>query len=126
MSAFYDRMAATALRLIAQFGQAATIKDVTPGTYDEVTGITSDDVPISQSAQLILLDYTLQESGAKYTEGTQVKAGDKKILIAAKGLSWAPKLTSIITADGADWRIVNVKVSSPAGTPLVYEVHGRN
>ncbi|MEH6565562.1 MAG: hypothetical protein V7756_09595 [Halopseudomonas sp.] len=124
--AFYDDMATVALDLISEFGQAATIKDVAPGTYDAITGITSDDVPISQPAQLILLDYTLQESGAKYSEGTQVKAGDKKILIAAKDLSWAPMLTSIITADGADWRIVNLKVSNPAGTPLVYEVHGRN
>jgi hypothetical protein len=124
--AFYDDMATVALDLISEFGQTATIKDVTAGSYDAVTGAGAPDTPIEQPAELILLDYSLQESGAKYAEGTQVKAGDKKILIAAKGLEWAPKLTSIITADGADWRIVNLKVSNPAGTPLVYEIHGRN
>lgn len=125
MSAFYDRMAATALRLITRFGQSATLDDVTPGTYDPVTGETTGDTPITQPCQLILLDYSLQESGAKYAEGSQVLAGDKKILVAAQGLTWAPALTTTVTADGDLWRIVNIKVSNPAGTPLVYELHGR-
>lgn len=123
--AFYDDMATVALDLISEFGQAARFDDVTPGAYDPITGETSGDLPITQPCQLILLDYTLQESGAKYAEGTQVLTGDKKILIAAKGLSWAPALTTTITADGAIWRAVNIKVSNPAGTPLVYEIHGR-
>lgn len=125
MSDFYERMAATALRLIAQFGQVGTISDVTPGTYDPAAGATTGDTPISQPAQMILLDYTRQESGAKYNEGTQVLAGDKKILIAAQGLAWAPMMTSRITADSAAWQVVNIKVLNPAGTPLVYEIHGR-
>lgn len=124
--AFYDDMATVALELITEFGQAGTISDIIPGGYDDVTGKAEDDTPIAQSCQLILLDYTLQESGAKYAEGSQVLAGDKKILIAAQGLEWAPKLTSRITADGAVWQAVNIKVSNPAGTPLVYEIQGRN
>lgn len=126
MADFYERMAATALRLITRFGQVGTISDVTPGTYDAVSGDElTPDTPISQTAQMILLDYTLQESGAKYNEGNQVLAGDKKILIAAQGLAWAPMMTSRITADGAVWQAVNIKASNPAGTPLVYEIHGR-
>lgn len=123
--AFYDDMAAVALELITEFGLAGTISDVTPGTYDPESGTGTGDTPISQPAQMILLDYTLQESGAKYNEGTQVLAGDKKILIAAQGLAWAPMMTSRVTADSAVWQVVNIKVSNPAGTPLVYEIHGR-
>lgn len=123
--AFYDDMAAVALELITEFGQVGTISDVAPGTYDPATGATTGDTPITQTAQMILLDYTLQESGAKYNEGTQVLAGDKKILIAAQGLAWAPMMTSRITADSDVWQVVNIKVSNPAGTPLVYEIHGR-
>lgn len=125
MADFYGRMAATALRLITRFGQAATLDDVTPGTYDPVTGETTGATPITQPCQVILLDYSLQESGIKYAEGSQVQAGDKKILIAAQGLAWAPMLTTTITADGAIWRTINIKSSNPAGTPLVYEIHGR-
>lgn len=123
--AFYDDMATVALELISEFGQTAVLDDVTPGTYDPITGETTGDVAVTQPAQLILLDYTLQESGAKYAEGSQVLTGDKKILIAAKGLEWEPELTTTVTADGAFWRAVNIKVSKPAGTPLVYEIHGR-
>lgn len=123
--AFYGDMAAVALELITEFGQAATLNDVTPGTYDPVTGTATGATPITQPCQLILLDYSLQESGIKYAEGSQVQAGDKKILIAAQGLTWAPQLTTTITADGAIWRAVNIKSSNPAGTPLVYEIHGR-
>ena len=125
MADFYSRMASTALRLITRFGQAATLDDVTPGAYDPITGETTGDTPITQPCQLILLDYTSQESGAKFNEGSQVVSGDKKILIAAQGLTWAPTLTTRITADGAVWQAVNIKVSNPAGTPLVYEIQGR-
>ncbi len=125
MGGFYDEMATVALELISEFGQTGQIKDQVPGSYDPVLGDETGGSTSTQDAQMILLDYTLQESGIKYAEGTEVKVGDKKILIAAKGLDSAPLMTSLIHADGADWRVQNIKVSNPAGTPLVYELHGR-
>lgn len=125
MSAFYDRMASTALRLIERFGSQQTLRDVTPGSYDPVTGEATGDTPISQSAQVILSDYTLQESGQQYAEGSEIRQGDKKIIIAAKGLSWPPALTTEVDVNGVLWKIVNVKESNPAGTPLVYFCQGR-
>lgn len=128
MSAFYDRMAATALRLIAQYGQAATLTytpEADPDDYDPVTGTGPVAVPVSQAGQLILLDYTAAESGVINASGSLVQQGDKKIMLAAKGLAWPPTLTTTIMADGLTWTIVNVKSTNPAGTPLVYELHGR-
>lgn len=125
MSAFYDRMAATALRLISRFGSEQTLRDITPGSYDPVSGETTGDTPISQPAQLLLLDYTLQESGQQYAEGSEIRQGDKKIIIAAKGLAWPPALTTRIDVDGVLWQVVNVKEANPAGTPLVYFCQGR-
>lgn len=125
MSTFYDRMASTALRLIERFGSQQTLRDVTPGSYDPVTGESTGDTPISQSAQVILSDYTLQESGQQYAEGSEIRQGDKKIIIAAKGLSWSPALTTEVDVNGVIWKIVNVKESNPAGTPLVYFCQGR-
>lgn len=125
MSAFYDRMAATALRLIERFGQAATLSEVTAGEYDPVTGIDSEPVTLTQPGQVILLDYTMQEAGIINAAGSLVQQGDKKIMLAAKGLEWPPAMTTTILADGQTWTIVNVKSTNPAGTPLVYELHGR-
>ena len=128
MSAFYDRMAATALRLIERFGLTATLSDTSepnPDDYDPVTGTGPIIVPVTQSGQAILLDYTVQEAGIINAAGSLVQQGDKKIMLAAKGLTWPPTLATTILADGLTWTIVNVKSTNPAGTPLVYELHGR-
>jgi hypothetical protein len=124
MSQFYDRMASTALRLIEQFGQTITLRDTVPGEYDPVTGSQTPDVEVDQPAQAILQDYALQPSGMSYAEGTVIKQGDKKILVAAQGLT-PPQLTTTVIADGATWTVVNIKEINPAGTPLVYELQGR-
>ena len=124
MSQFYDRMASTALRLIERFGQTITLRDTVPGEYDPVTGSQTPDVEVSQPAQAVLQDYALQQAGMSYAEGTVIKQGDKKILVAAQGLT-PPTLTTTVIADGAAWTIVNIKEINPAGTPLVYELQGR-
>lgn len=124
MSAFYDRMSATALNLIERFGQTITLRDTVPGEYDPVTGGSTPDVEVSQPAQAILQDYALQQAGMSYAEGTVIKQGDKKILVAAQGIT-PPTLTTTVLADGATWAIVNIKEINPAGTPLVYEIQGR-
>ena len=125
MSAFYDRMAATALRLIAQYGQTATLTDVVAGEYDPITGVGTGGATLTQTGQLILLEYTSAEAGIINASGSLVQQGDKKIMLAAKGLEWAPTTTATILADGLTWIIVNIKSTNPAGTPLVYELHGR-
>lgn len=124
MSQFYDRMASTALRLIERFGQTITLRDTVQGEYDPVTGSQTPDVEVDQPAQAILQDYALQQAGMSYAEGTVIKQGDKKILVAAQGLT-PPTLTTAVIADGATWTIVNIKEINPAGTPLVYELQGR-
>lgn len=124
MSAFYDRMAATALRLIDQFGQTITVRNPTEGSYDPVTGTTTPGLPNDQPAQAILKDYALQQSGASYAEGTEIRQGDKEITIAAHGVA-KPLMTTQIIADGVTWTIVSIKEINPAGTALVYKVQGR-
>ena len=124
MSQFYDRMASTALRLIERFGQTIILRDTVPGEYDPVMGETTPELPVDQPAQAILQDYALQQSGMTYAEGAVIKQGDKKILVAAQGIT-PPELTTTVIADGATWTIVNIKQINPAGTPLVYELQGR-
>ncbi len=115
--AFYDEMAQVALDLVTEFGQIGTLTCVTEGEYDPVT--------LTQSGQLLLLEYTAAESGVINASGSLVQQGYKKILLAAKGLAWAPTMTITIDAGGQVWTIVNIKSVNPAGTPLVYEIHGR-
>ena len=122
---FYSRMQDTALRLIEKYGQTATLTDGVAGEYDPVTGVETGGATLTQTGQLILLDYTAQEAGIINAAGSLVQQGDKKIMLAAKGLEWPPTMTTTVLADGLTWTIINIKSTNPAGTPLVYELHGR-
>lgn len=121
MAFAYAPLAATARRLIDSFGQPVTLTRRTAGTFDPVTGAVTGAADETQAAVAVLLDFTAAESGQAMTEGTQVRQGDKKMLIAAEGLIWAPdELTKVTDAAGTVWGISNMKTLSPAGTPLVY------
>lgn len=124
MTGFYEEMAGVALDLISEFGQTITLRDTVPGEYDPVSGAQTPDVEVDQAAQAILQDYALQQAGMSYAEGTTIRQGDKKIMVAAQGLT-PPQLTTTVIAGGATWTIVNIKEINPAGTPLVYELQGR-
>lgn len=122
MSAFYDRMADTALRLISQYGQAVTIRETGEGSYDPVTGFDTPGGTTEQIAQGILLDYT----GREFAENSLLIHGDKKLKIAAKGMTGAPNLLAEVVIQGETWSIVPpLKEINPAGTPLLYELQVR-
>lgn len=122
MNAFYDRTAATALRLITQFGQPVTISKTEPGEYDPETGGDSPGATIEQAAQGILLDFTGQE----FQNNSLIKQGDKKLKIAAHGLEWVPDLLNKVIIQGRTWSIVPpLKEVNPAGTPILYELQVR-
>lgn len=123
MNAFYDRTAATALRLITQFGQPVTISKTEPGEYDPETGGDSLGATIEQTAQGILLDFTGQE----FQNNSLIRQGDKKLKIAAQGLAWSPGLLDKVVAQGRTWSIVPpLKEINPAGTPILYELQVRS
>jgi hypothetical protein len=122
MSAFYDRMSAMALRLITQFGLTITLRTVTPGGYDPETGETSPETITDEVGQGILADYT----GLEFQANSLIKQGDKKLKLAAQGLTAAPSLLSKVIADGKTYSIVPpLKEINPAGTPLLYELQVR-
>jgi len=121
--AFYDEMAAVALDLITEFGQAVTIIDVTPGEYDPALGGTGPDLTVERTAQGILLDFT----GYEFQTSTLIQQGDKKLKVAAQGLGEAPGLLSKVVAQGRTWSIIPpVKEINPAGTPILYELQVRS
>jgi len=123
MSAFYDRTAATALRLITQFGQPVTIRATTVGEYDPEAGSAPPDSTKEQTAQGILLDFTGQE----FQNNSLIKQGDKKLKIAAHGLEWVPDLLNKVIIQGRTWSIVPpLKEVNPAGTPILYELQVRS
>ena len=104
-------------------GQSVTIRSITVGEYDPDTGSAPPDTITEQTAQGILLDFTGQE----FQNNSLIKQGDKKLKIAAKGLSWAPDLLNKVVVQGRTWSIVPpLKEINPAGTPILYELQVRS
>lgn len=116
----YVASAGTAAALLDNFGQTVTLTKVTPGYYDPATGMTWPDSELSQTVKAVLLDYSLQESGAQFADGSMIRVGDKKCLI-APNVSWAPdEATKLTDAAGTVWQIDNLRILAPAGVPVLY------
>ena len=121
----YSPLAELAAGLLLEFGQMVTLTRTVPGTYDPVTGATTGDVEQTQTARAALLDYSLQESGAKFADGSMIRTGDKKCLIEAHGLAWAPDETTILTdSAGVAWQLERIQTVAPAGTAVLHKANG--
>ncbi|MFU6376421.1 hypothetical protein ACM792_14660 [Metapseudomonas otitidis] len=119
---FYDDMAAIALEMISEFGQAVTIQHTQPGHYDPITGGTGPGITREQVAQGLLMEYT----GTELLANSMIKVGDKKLRVAAHGLEWPLSLSNRIIIGGRTWTVVPpLKEINPAGTPILYELQVR-
>ena len=113
MTAFnYTATAATALRLLTNFGATATLKRQTAGAYDTATGIAAVTVT-SLSATAAVFDYP-----AHYIDGTLILQGDYRALMASTPV---PKQGDILTWNSVDYTIIAAKAIAPAGTVVLYE-----
>ena len=120
---FYQRMQDTALRLIIDKGvQCQVSSKPSSGGFDPETGAPLDDLPATtQSAQCVLLDYSTE---VKAMQNSLIEAGDKRILIAAKGVT-EPKIADTVTVGDKVYTVAEVTNLNPNTTPLIYEVRGR-
>jgi hypothetical protein len=119
MSEFYDRMASTASRLIIKFGQKITIVRMEGESDHPITGVNTAGVKRNKRVSGILQTYP-----DKLIDGTQIVSSDRLLILEPKV---EPEMTDKININnqGWDWDIENIKVSSPAGTPLAYFVQLR-
>ncbi|WP_085026877.1 hypothetical protein [Ensifer aridi] len=116
-NALYTRLQATAQRLIAKYGQAGTVTRISEP--DPVNG--GDPVPTPYTATLVPMAYTARE-----IDGTEVLSGDMQIYISSVGLAIEPTVGDVITANGADYAIINGDPNKYDGiTPVVFVVQAR-
>lgn len=123
MSAFYDRQAATAQRLLAQFGQPVTVSRVTGGTEDPLTGEMTGQTPESFTPNGVLLNYSVKEAGDSRAAGNEIRTSDRKLLLAPFDVD--PVVTDSVTVDGSEWTIIRIKPLRPAGQTLLHEIQVR-
>ncbi|MDW9568067.1 hypothetical protein GHK65_28675 [Sinorhizobium meliloti] len=113
----YARLQATAQRLIAKYGQSATVKRITPP--DPVYG--GEPVVTSYPATLVPMAYE-----ARYIDGSVILAGDAQIYISSFGLSITPQVGDHVVANGIEYSIVNMDPNNFDGvTNVVYICQAR-
>jgi hypothetical protein len=110
---FYQDMQSTAAELLTEFGQAVTLSRQTAGAYNPATGAAAVTVT-TQTGTGAIFDY-----GSRDIDGTLIKQGDKKLLLAALGIT-APQVDDTVTVNGVVYTIVLIKALNPAATAVMY------
>lgn len=115
---FYGNMAATAARLLKQFGAAGTLTRVTTGEYDPATG-TAPTTTQAVAANAVVFDYD-----AKLIDGSVIQQGDKQCFMEVKAL--VPVAVDKFTWQGIEHQVIAVKPLAPAGVAVLYELQLRH
>ena len=118
MTALDTKFRALSNRLIDKYGKSVTLTSVTNGAYNPATG-TSAKTTATSTVKAIVEDYNLHSSGVGFQTGL-IKAGDKKVTIAALGIT-KPKPSDTITIDTVAWNIVRVVETWSGEQIAVYE-----
>ena len=114
MAVNYAALAATAATLIQDNGQAVTFTYETGEAINPATGVVT--TPASEtevSGYGVSLNFMASE-----INGTTVIAGDMKLICNA--VATKPQAGWKVTVDSVDYRVMDVKTLSPAGTDVIY------
>lgn len=119
MSAFYDGLAQTALVLLQDKGMTMTLNQRTPGTYSATTGTTT------------VTETTYTVTGAQFhfpanmIDGSMIQRGDRRVIVAARGMTVEPDAGDVLTIAGTRTNVVAVKAINPGGTTIAYVLQVR-
>ena len=116
----YSGLESVASTLVADFGQAATLRVVTH-TPDPVKPWEQTDTNTDYAVTVVLEEFNAWE---RQTIDT-IQVGDRKALVAAKDLTVAPAVDHLLLLGGVEFRVVAVETLDPGGTPLVYSLQVR-
>lgn len=114
----YSRLYATSVRLLFQYGAAATLTRTTSGAYDPVTASTPD-TRTDYAVSAAVFDFTADE-----VDGTLVLRTDKKALISPDA-AVVPQPADSFTWQGKVHMVVAVEQVSPAGAAVLYKAQVR-
>ncbi|MFZ3286546.1 MAG: hypothetical protein WA191_06815 [Telluria sp.] len=121
---FYSDLAADADAILTEFGLSVTLSHSTPGTYDPSTG-TVTSTTTTQTGTGAVFDFGLHQSGASFTAGSMIVAGDKQLLLSPLKTDGtaiiAPVPGDLATIGGTIWTIAGIKSTAPAGEAVLYE-----
>ena len=108
-----------ATKVIKSDGIQMSLNRVIVGDFDAVSGSTSNRTETYLSYGLIT-DYKRYD-----IDGTNIKIGDKKIILAAIKDMPEPTSDDLLVIVGVSWKIINCTPIAPSGIPILYQVQVR-
>lgn len=124
---FYQKSAATALKLITKFGQTVTIKRVV-STPDPVTG-SATSMEVNGTLKAVVLPVA-STAKSLFTEADNnlrealIRGKIRFILAAASGATFQPVANDVVVVGSETYTLIGCAPLNPAGTPLVYKMAG--
>ena len=118
MTAFYDRLEATAQRLIGQYGFGADL--VRAGTPTGPAHNPQPGAPTRHACKVVEVEYSLTNRDA-----TLVLQGDKLGIISTADLSIVPTKDDDLDIGGEVFHFVDLQPLRPGGQVLLFEFHAR-
>lgn len=126
----YAATALEALDALVEAGGASpgvTLTRTPAGVYDRTTSKVAPGAPVTTAGVGLVFDYELQAAGAGAVEGTLIRDGDKRLLLAAVDAAGvaipAPvKGDACVAPDGLRYGVELVKTIAPAGVAVLYDV----
>lgn len=120
MGGFYDRMAATAKRLLTNYGKDYVINRVVNGAYNPATG-TMGQTSSSFTVKGRVFDYNDSQISQS---GGLVKSGDRYLMAAEIDLSFIPDpTTDRVTLDDGVWSVL--RLYRPVDEKVFVRLHFR-
>lgn len=114
MSSFYDGLANTATKLLKKYGQVLKFTRTVAGAYDPLTG------SYGSGSDLIFKGYGAVLSYKSIELNDSIVSGDLKLLV--EDMKKVPQVHDTVTlASGAEYLVVAVKATNPAGTNVMTE-----
>ena len=113
--ALADSLARVASNVLKQFGGDVTVRYVTAGGYNTTTGAITESES-DTTIKGILEDVNLREVNEL------VQAGDKRLTVAADGLTTLPETKDRIVISGVVHQIIRVETTEQDNTAITLEL----
>lgn len=122
---FYERLRdSKAGPMFQKYGMSVTLRRTTQGAYNPSTGAMSAGTSADYTCLVVITEYN-----QFVVDGTLIKRGDKRLLVAAKGLDVVPSVSDVFLLSDGQWKVPDsggaVKTLAPAGIAIMYEVQVR-
>lgn len=124
----FDSAIALAKRLITKKGEAVTLRRfLEPTANPTKPWKPTEAAPASEDqtgVRMVFLDFdSIGREPLQFEDGTQVKAGDKRLFVAALGLTFLPELDhTVVRGDGSKWTVKTRKSLNPNGRNIMFEL----